>query len=463
MLRMNEQYKYEVIKKLVDTNSNKKAAALKLNCTLKTINRLIKLYKNEGKSGFIHKNRGRRPACAFNEDIKNKIVNLYINEYQDANLTHFCEIVKNDLGISVSDNTINKWLRQQYILSPKARRKTKKHMKKTLKSLKHNSKSKKIKNKFTQVIEQIDESEAHPRRPRCKYAGEMIQMDASRYEWIHNQIWHLHVAIDDATNEVVGAFFDYQETLNGYYNVFFQILNKYGIPAMFYTDKRTVFEFKRKDSLFDNEDTFTQFAYAAHQLGVEIKTTSVAQAKGRVERLNQTLQSRLPVELRRANINTIEQANIFLSQYVKEFNNQFALLLNNTKSVYEDQPDIEKINHTLAILNNRIIDSGHTIKYKKNYYIPINKNRMHQYFSNKTKCMVIETFDKNLFVNIGDEIYALEKIESREQLSKEFDNEFHTQRKGKAHVPPMSHPWKQKSFNRYLKKQKHREDSSVNV
>ena len=313
MLRMNEQYKYEVIKKLVDTNSNKKAAAFKLNCTLKTINRLITIYKNEGKSGFVHKNRGRRPACAFEEDIKNKIVNLYINQYQDANLTHFCEIIKKDFDISISDNTINKWLREQFVLSPKARRKTKKKMKKTLKTLKSKSKSKKIKNVFTTAIEQIDVSEAHPRRPRCKYAGEMIQMDASQYKWINEQIWHLHVAIDDATNEVVGAFFDYQETLNGYYNVFYQILNNYGIPAMFYTDKRSVFEFKRKDSLFDNEDTFTQFAYAAQQFGIEIKTTSVAQAKGRVERLNQTLQSRLPVELRRAHIKDIEQANIFLN------------------------------------------------------------------------------------------------------------------------------------------------------
>ncbi|MGN8809413.1 hypothetical protein ACTNED_09150 [Absicoccus porci] len=62
----------------------------------------------------------------------------------------------------------------------------------------------------------MDESEAHPRRPRMKYIGEMIQMDASSFEWVPNEIWHLHVAIDDATNTLVGAYFDLQETLNGY-------------------------------------------------------------------------------------------------------------------------------------------------------------------------------------------------------------------------------------------------------
>lgn len=105
---------------------------------------------------------------------------------------------------------------------------------------------------------------AHPRRLRCKYMGEMIQMDASQFYWIEDQQWYLHLAIDDATNTVVGAYFDYQETLNGYYQVFYQILTHYGIPAMFYTDKRTVFEYKRKNTLFDDEDTYTQFSYACH-------------------------------------------------------------------------------------------------------------------------------------------------------------------------------------------------------
>ena len=70
-----------------------------------------------------------------------------------------------------------------------------------------------------------------------------------------------HLAVDDATGEVVGAYFDNQETLKGYYNVFYQILTNYGIPAMFYTDRRTVFEYKRKNNAFDDEDTFTPVSY----------------------------------------------------------------------------------------------------------------------------------------------------------------------------------------------------------
>lgn len=74
ILRMNEQHKYEVIKNLVDNSGNKKRAAIELNCTIRTINRLIIKYKSEGKAGFIHKNRERKPAIALSESVKNEII-----------------------------------------------------------------------------------------------------------------------------------------------------------------------------------------------------------------------------------------------------------------------------------------------------------------------------------------------------------------------------------------------------
>lgn len=76
----------------------------------------------------------------------------------------------------------------------------------------------------------------------------------------------------------------------------------------------------KKNTLFDDENTYTQFSYACHTLGVDIKTTSVPQAKGRIERLNQTFQARLPVELRRAHVSNIDEANEFLKSYLKKFN-----------------------------------------------------------------------------------------------------------------------------------------------
>ena len=127
-LRMNELKKYEIIKKLVDSNANKKSAAIKIGCTTRTINRLIIKYKKLGKAGFVHGNRGQIPSTNFPLDIRYLIISTYINDYSDTNFTHFCEIVKEDFGISISDTTLNIWLRSENVISPKARKKTKKSL-----------------------------------------------------------------------------------------------------------------------------------------------------------------------------------------------------------------------------------------------------------------------------------------------------------------------------------------------
>lgn len=128
-LRMNELEKYEVIKKLVDTNGNKHRAAIKLNVTIRTINRLIKKYKEEGKAGFIHGNRGRVPSSAISLHIKKQIIEDYVNNFSDTNFKHFSEIVYEDYHITISDTTINNWLRELDIISPKARKKQKEILK----------------------------------------------------------------------------------------------------------------------------------------------------------------------------------------------------------------------------------------------------------------------------------------------------------------------------------------------
>ncbi len=288
-LRVMELNKYEVIKKLIDTNGNKKSAMLKLGCSLRNINRLIAKYKSQGKKGFVHGNRDRKPVSATNEDLKCKIIDLYSAKYRDANIKHFCELIKEYENISISTTTIHRWLHELNLFSPKATRVTKSKINKRIKNLKKQNLSKTEIQSINEISQSLDISLAHPRRPRAKYSGELIQMDASSFKWFGGVITHLHLAIDDATGIIVGAFFDKQETLFAYYNVFKQILSNYGIPAKFLTDRRTVFEYVKLNPKSDEKDTKTQFSYACDTLGVAIETTSVPQGKGRVERLNQTL------------------------------------------------------------------------------------------------------------------------------------------------------------------------------
>jgi len=452
---MNEERKYVVIKKLVETNGNKKRASIELNCTVRHINRLIVGYKRDGKAFFIHKNRGSKPSHAFSNDLKHTIVDLYLTKYWGTNFTHYSELLAKHENIIVSPSAITVILAEKFILSPKANRSTKKKFKEKLELLKKDA-SKKETTKIENQI--IDIEDAHPRRPRCAYFGEMVQMDASLHLWFGYEKTQLHIAIDDCTGSVLAAHFDTQETLKGYYNILYQILNNHGIPYMFFTDRRTVFEYKQKKSPKTEEDTFTQFSYACNQLGVEIKTSSIPESKGRVERLFQTLQSRLPIELRLAGVTTIEEANEFLNHYIKEFNSMFALPIDYTDSVFEKQPEKEKINLTLSIITIRKIDKGHSIRFNKKYYRHVNSNGYPVYYAKGTSCTVIQAFDGQLFSCVGESIYSLEEIPEQELESKNLDFA-KTEVKPKArYVPPMSHPWKQQSFERFLKKQKHRTD-----
>jgi len=454
LLTMDENQKYEVIKKLVDTNGNKKTAALKIGCSDRHINRLIKGYKEQGKSFFVHGNRGRQPANTLSKDIKQLILDLYRTKYQDCNLTHYSELLAEKEEIIVSISAISSILRKEYILSPKANRSSKKALKKELKALQSKTKSKKKVAVIQSSILDLDAS--HPRRPRCAYFGEMLQMDASLHHWFGEAKTQLHIAVDDATGHIVGAYFDEQETLNGYYHLLHQILSDYGIPYQFFTDNRTVFEYKKKHETAIEKDTFTQFGYACKQLGIDIRTSSVAQAKGRVERMFGTLQSRLPVELRLANVTSTQQANQFLNSYIKKFNKQFALPIDSIKSVFELQPNNDKINLTLAVLSSRKIDNGSCLKYQNEYYLPVNSQGIAVHHRKGTTAMVIKAFNGELYSCIGEQVYVLELLPEHKPSSKAFDLATIPEVPKKKYIPPMNHPWKQASFEKYAKSQSHR-------
>ena len=124
-LRMNELEKYEIIKELVDHNGNKNRASKKLGLSRRQIDRLIIKYKEKGKAGFVHGNRTRKPINALDNSISEDIILLYKNKYQGWNFYHFKEFIKKDENIDVSYDFIYKTLTKEGILSPKARKKTK--------------------------------------------------------------------------------------------------------------------------------------------------------------------------------------------------------------------------------------------------------------------------------------------------------------------------------------------------
>ncbi|MCI8548915.1 MAG: ISNCY family transposase [Bacilli bacterium] len=303
------------------------------------------------------------------------------------------------------------------------------------------------------ISHEISLEESHPRGEKPKYFGEIIEQDGSIHKWFGDRKTCLHLAIDKATSTIVGVYFDKQETLNGYYHILFQILTKYGIPYKFFTDNRTVFNYMKlnPDKRTSDKDVLTQYGYACKQLGIDLETSSVSQAKGLIERTNGTFQGRLIQELRLSGITTIEDANKYLIEiFVPNFNKRFALDYEKFESVFEESPSEETINYTLAILTPRKIDNGNSIKYYGKYYQPYLNDEI-KCFLPKAECLVIKSFNGDLFVTLDEQVLELKELVRNEKSFKNFDETIERKEK-KKYIPPMSHPWKLASFKRQMQK-----------
>ena len=209
---MDELKKYEVIKGLCDhpETANKDRAALELGCTKRHINRMIKGYKEQGKAYFRHGNTGKKPVTAVSDARKAEIVLLYENKYYGANFRHFTELLDEHENIQLSRSTVAGILESRYILSPRVTRAKHKRFKRELKEKKNAATVQREKDRIQCNLVAVEN--IHSRRPRCAYFGELQQMDATLYEWIPGQVWHFHLAIDDASGRITIRSLPTEET-----------------------------------------------------------------------------------------------------------------------------------------------------------------------------------------------------------------------------------------------------------
>lgn len=427
-LNMKEKKNYEVIKKWNEGKINFKSAKLKLGYSEQHMYRLKKLLKEKDKEGFIHGNRGRKPKTTIDQSLSDDIVLYYRTEFQGFNFKHYKYMLEKEKNIKVSYTKIYNELTVKHgILSPKAKKQTRKnHKKMELRKKKENkNKTEKEINKI--VSHQIALEDATPRLPRPLYAGENIELDASEFIFFDDIKTHLHLSIDTSTDSCTGAYLDYQETLNGYYHVTHQILTKYGIPMKFTTDGRTIFEYMSKKMKTDEKAYFTQFKHACDTLGIDLKVTSKSQKKPRVEKYNQTFQDRLSHELHYKNITTIEEANEYLINiFIPEFNRLYAKEITDKNSVFEklSNQDINNLNYILAVLSIRKFNSGNSINYKGKTYLPYSKDGKLVCYRNKTECTVIEAYDRNLYVQVYNEIFILKELQNTLEENETLDDYF---------------------------------------
>ena len=266
------------------------SAASVLNVSLRQAQRLLSRYKDGGGAALIHQARGQTASNRINAGVRDYALELVRQNYRDFGPTLAAEALQERHGLEVSRETLRKWMVESGLwLSRKQRR------------------------------------SFHQPRLRREHYGELIQIDGSEHRWFEDRAapCTLLVFIDDATSKLMQLRFVPSESTDSYFQALRGYLQSHGCPVAFYSDKHSVFRVLRRDA--KGGQGMTQFGRALAELNIEILCANSSQAKGRVERVNRTLQDRLVKELRLAGISGIETGNEFLSGFVERFNEKFTI------------------------------------------------------------------------------------------------------------------------------------------
>ena len=278
-----------VIQSITDRRLTQAQAALQLKLSIRQVKRLTRTYRRCGATGLASKRRGQRPGNVIGACVRQQALSIIKARYIDFGPTFAHEKLTELHECHFSVETLRRWMINDGLWLGKQRKK----------------------------------AAIHQRRPRRSRLGELVQIDGSPHDWFEGRgpRCTLIVFIDDATSRLLALHFSPTETTQAYMETLDQQLDKHGRPVAIYSDKHSIFRVNYPDK----EGELTQFTRALKTLDIEPIHANTPQAKGRVERANKTLQDRLVKEMRLQGINSIEQANVFLPQFIDDYNRRFAV------------------------------------------------------------------------------------------------------------------------------------------
>lgn len=330
-----ELTRLEIIQKVVDHRLTQTMAATQLQLSLRQIKRLTKAYRLHGAEGLISKRRGlpgNRHAPALHKQLA---LVLLKQHYPDFSPTFAAEKLAENHELYFSKETIRQWMIEIDLWIPRDKR---------------------LKRAY------------QPRNRRACY-GELIQIDGSPHAWFEGRApkCTLLVYVDDATSHIMEAYFAETESTFTYFQATQSYLAKHGKPVAFYSDKHSVFRINNKEA--KGGAGVTQFGRALHDLNIDIICANTPQAKGRVERANRTLQDRLVKELRLRAISTIEEANIYIAEFIEAHNQRFGRPPLSEHNAHRLLSAHEDLNEIFSWQEGRTLSNNLTLQYDKVMYL----------------------------------------------------------------------------------------------
>src|SRR5437660_638244 len=298
-LSRKQQRRADVVIRVVAGSLSVIEAATLLSCSTKTIRRLVSRYRAEGLLAVIHKNTGRAPVHKTTASMVEQLRVLAgeHGRYKDFNVPHMCQMLKEHEHLLIGRSTLERLLKAEGL---------RKRVRKGAPAI-------------------------YRRRERRRQEGELLQIDGSHHDWLEGRAKKMCLlgGIDDASSKIVGLLFRPTEDQAGYLLLMRKIATdpRYGLPMAFYHDKHTIL-LSPKEATIEDElagtEPMSQIQQVLRRLGVEGIPAHSPQAKGRIERLWQTLQDRLIKEMRLAGVSTLEQANAFLPCFIEGWNAHFS-------------------------------------------------------------------------------------------------------------------------------------------
>lgn len=392
-----------IIEQAVEQRILQREGAERMGVSERHFRRILSRYRKRGDEGLVSEHRGKRSNNRLVEQKRKEIGDFICDPiFEGFGPTLLNEKLAEYKGILISKESMRQFMIEEG---------------------KHHPRIKKAK-------------APHPPRERRCCRGELVQIDGSYHAWLEERGPKacLLLFVDDATSEILAAEFVEQESFFAYAHLCKSYFRAKGTPVAFYSDKFSVF--RANSSRSTQKEAVTQFSRALSTMGIELICANSPQAKGRVERANQTFQDRLVKEMRLLNIDNYYDADLFLPQFVAFYNHKFAVLPRSTDDVHVPLDTSIDLDFLFSVHDTRTITKDLLIHFNTLTYQIITKRPPQHLAEREVLVVQDQTGLVSAYLNhqkLTLQLFHKQAKPPRIAYSKSLNPHIYT--------PPVNHPW----------------------
>jgi transposase len=404
-----ELHRLDVMKRLQEQRIHQRNAAEELGVSIRHVKRLLRAYRREGAHGLVSKQRGQPSHHQLDQDTARRALDLLKGRYDGCGPTLAHEKLVEREGLQLSLGSLRKLMIEEGLWKAKNARKM----------------------------------QAYQMRERRACFGELVQIDGSPYDWFEGRAPEctLLVFIDDATGKLVQLLFVESESFFSYCRAVWDYFTRCGKPGAFYSDKHGIFRVNQPAR--GKTDALTQFGRAMQELHIQILCANTPQAKGRVERANQTLQDRLVKEMRLRSISDWQAGNAFLPEFMLDFNHRFAVQPRSSLDAHRPLSKTDDLARIFTWRESRVLSNNLTLQFHNIVY-QIQLDRP-AYTMRKAPVTVSVDLQRQVSIlykgkSLSYPTFHRQSKQSEVVQSKHIDSILKYHQKGT--IPAPDHPWR---------------------